>query len=413
MSDIKIIGVAQKEISRRRYAAESLARQLQSSGFNVEIKELDKNFNQYDFVLATRESRLLNDLVEKEEFVLDEGEPKAEGFVLKKNKGKPFIIAGADDSGILYGCLELSEKIKLNQELPVEINLSNAPEFKLRGPCIGIQKPTLLEGRNTYEYPYTPENFPFFYDKEEWLRYLNFLVENRMNTLYLWNGHPFASLLKLEKYPEAQEVSDEILQKNQEIYSFITEEADKRGIWVIQNFYNIFVSKPFAEEHDMETQHRAPTPLLIDYNRECIREFMIKYPHVGLLVCLGEAIRGTENDIEFFREAIIKGVKSGMRELGKEELPPLILRAHASSPEEVMEASLPHYSNLYTMAKFNGESLTTYMPRGRWQDIHLTLSNLGSVHMANVHILANLEPFRYGAQRYIKKCVRAIRDRLG
>jgi hypothetical protein len=33
--------------------------------------------------------------------------------------------------------------------------------------------------------------------------------------------------------------------------------------------------------------------------------------------------------------------------------------------------------------------------------------------VVNIHILANLEPFRYGAQRFIKKAVQASRDRLG
>ena len=37
----------------------------------------------------------------------------------------------------------------------------------------------------------------WFYDKEQWIKYLDMLVENRMNSLYLWNGHPFASLVKL------------------------------------------------------------------------------------------------------------------------------------------------------------------------------------------------------------------------
>jgi hypothetical protein len=41
------------------------------------------------------------------------------------------------------------------------------------------------------------------------------------------------------------------------------------------------------------------------------------------------------------------------------------------------------------------------------------MSRLGSTHLINVHILANLEPFRYGAQRFIQKCVQAGRDRLG
>jgi hypothetical protein len=47
------------------------------------------------------------------------------------------------------------------------------------------------------------------------------------------------------------------------------------------------------------------------------------------------------------------------------------------------------------------------------QQVHLAMSKLGSTHLINVHILANLEPFRYGAQRFIKKCMVAARDRLG
>ena len=51
--------------------------------------------------------------------------------------------------------------------------------------------------------------------------------------------------------------------------------------------------------------------------------------------------------------------------------------------------------------------------RGLWQERHLAMSRLTSNHVANVHILANLEPFRYGAQQFIQKCVQAARDRLG
>ncbi|HWP40393.1 MAG TPA: hypothetical protein VNL70_05660, partial [Tepidisphaeraceae bacterium] len=89
------------------------------------------------------------------------------------------------------------------------------------------------------------------------------------------------------------------------------------------------------------------------------------------------------------------------------------VRAHATDPSVVMPAALKVYSNLYTMAKYNGESLTTWEPRGKRQQVHLLMSRLGSSHVANVHILANLEPFRYGAQRFIQKCVQAGRDRLG
>jgi hypothetical protein len=102
-----------------------------------------------------------------------------------------------------------------------------------------------------------------------------------------------------------------------------------------------------------------------------------------------------------------------MKQLGTSQEPPIILRAHATDPNIIMQAALPLYNNLYTMAKYNGESLTTYEPRGVWQQIHLNLSNLGSRHIVNVHILANLEPFRYQAPRFIQKSVQAMETRLG
>lgn len=156
-------------------------------------------------------------------------------------------VVGNDGSGVIYGCREVIDCVASGGSLDsVPAEFTDAPEMVLRGACVGVQKPYLLPGRAVYEYPYTPENFPWFYDKELWVKYLDMLVSNRMNSLYLWNGHPFASLVKLEDYPFAVEVDDETFRKNEEMYSFITSEADKRGIFVIQMFYNILLSKPFA-----------------------------------------------------------------------------------------------------------------------------------------------------------------------
>ncbi|RYF55709.1 MAG: hypothetical protein EOO39_37655, partial [Cytophagaceae bacterium] len=73
----------------------------------------------------------------------------------------------------------------------------------------------------------------------------------------------------------------------------------------------------------------------------------------------------------------------------------------------------PLYKNLYTEAKFNGEALTTYTPRGKWAELHRTLSNIGTVQIENVHILANLEPFRYGSADFIQKSVQAMHSVYG
>lgn len=280
----------------------------------------------------------------------------------------------------------------------------------LRGACIGMQKPVYLPGRDVYEYPYTPETFPWFYDKKLWTKYLDMMVENRMNSLYLWNGHPFASLVKLKDYPFALEVSEEDFKKNEEIYKFLTVEANKRGIWVIQMFYNIIVSKPFAEHYNIKTQDRSRpiTPLLSDYTRKSIAAFIEKYPNVGLLVCLGEAINTVDDDVEWFTKTIIPGVQDGLKALGRTDEPPIILRSHDTDGPLVMEKSLPLYKNLYTESKYTGESLTTYTPGGPWGETHKQLSALKSIHIENVHILANLEPFRYGSPDFIQKTVKAM-----
>ena len=339
-----------------------------------------------------------------------------EGFTLSYAPNGTLYIIGTDASGTLYGCLELLDKIKSTGKIPTQLNLSDHPQMVLRGTCIGLQKPDYLPDRDVYEYPYTPESFPWFYDKVLWIKYLDMMVDNRYNSLYLWNGHPFSSLVKLNDYPYAVEVDDATFKKNEEIFKFLTAEADKRGIWVIQMFYNILIPKPFAEKHNLKTQdrNRPIIPLIADYTRKSIAEFVQKYPNVGLMVALGEAMEGVgQDDVDWFTKTIIPGVKDGLKAAGVKGEPPIVLRAHDTDAAIVMKAALPIYKNLYTEAKFNGEALTTYTPRGSWAELHRNLSAIGTVHISNVHILANLEPFRYGSAEFIQKSVQAMHKIYG
>ena len=336
-----------------------------------------------------------------------------ESFALKPMMvGKNQSVMANDDSGVLYGCLELANRIRAAGKLPDNLDVYDKPAMTLRGTCVGMQKTYILPGRRVYEYPYTPELFPWFYDKTLWREYLDSLVANRMNMLYLWNGHPFSSLVKLKDYPEAVEVSPEVFAQNIEMFRWLTTECDRRGIWLVQMFYNIFLPKPLAEKYAVSTQLAAPTPLASDYTRKSIAEFVKEYPNVGLMVCLGEALQGTENQINWATNTILPGVLDGMRAAGLKEQPPVVIRTHAMDAEKIMPACFTIYSNLFTETKYNGESLTTYEPRGKGQATHLAMAKLGP-HLVNVHILSNLEPFRYGAQRFIKKCMQASRDRLG
>ncbi|MGB8191285.1 MAG: hypothetical protein WCF67_05155, partial [Chitinophagaceae bacterium] len=98
---------------------------------------------------------------------------KKEGFTIRNVNQNNLVIEGNDASGALYGCLELAGRVIKNKKLPLQISFTDQPEMVLRGSCIGIQKPVYLPGRHVYEYPYTPETFPWLYDKKLWIQYLD------------------------------------------------------------------------------------------------------------------------------------------------------------------------------------------------------------------------------------------------
>ena len=334
---------------------------------------------------------------------------EAEGFTLVR-KGKKVRVIGNDGAGAIYGVNKLLELLQEDPTLSQLTTIHEVPQMKLRGACVGLQKTVYLPGHRVYEYPYTPEKFPWFYDKQLWIRYLDLLAENNMNTVYLWNGHPFASLVKLKDYPFAPEVDDATMQKNQEMFGFLVDEADRRGIRVIQMFYNIILSKPFADHYGLKTQdrNRPITPLIADYTRKSIAAFVEKYPRVGFLVCLGEAMSGIDTDIKWMTETVIPGIKDGLKASGRTDTPPIILRNHDTDGPAVLKASLPLYPNIYTMNKYTGESLTTYEPGGPWGETHRMLAAAAPIHIDNVHILANLEPWRWSSPAFTQKAVQAM-----
>lgn len=386
---------APKNNPQTQYAASRLA-PLDGKGYN------------FKFILPTsKEAKKMGEAVLP---FVGESEGVSEAFVLAR-KGKTISIISSG-AGWIYGANRLLEYYRDNGSLDIPETIVDKPEMVLRGACLGVQKTEYLPGRKVYEYPYTKESFPWFYDKALWIEYLDMLAAANMNSVYLWNGHPFASLVKLEDYPFAVEVSDEQLQQNREMFSFITTEAQRRGIRIYQMFYNILLSKPFAEHYGMSTQdrNRPITPLVSDYTRKSIAKFVEEYPNVGFLLCLGEAMATIEDDITWMKETVIPGVLDGLKARGSNDRPALILRSHDTDGPRVLKESLPLYPNIYTMSKYTGESLTTYEPRGPWAETHRQLAAAAPVHVSNVHILANLEPWRWASPAFVNKTVHAMHN---
>ncbi|MGH9607741.1 MAG: hypothetical protein ACRD3N_18795 [Terracidiphilus sp.] len=337
-------------------------------------------------------------------FAIPEFRPQAEEAFLIKQIGNTWVVAGSDSSGVLYGELELAGRVRSAGALPVGINDMEHPALKLRGVCIGMQKPEITYQGAEYDYRYTPQNFPWFYNKAEWIEHLDMLAEERYNTLYLWNGDPFPSLLKLPRYPEAQELPTAELDRNIAMFHWLTKQANMRGIWILQGFYNIHLSHTFAEAHHLPFHLSRPTPLATAYMRYAISQFVEHYPNVGLFVTLGEAL-APRYGAQWMTQAIIPGVKDGIKALRETTEPPIVVRAHATDIEAVMKASLPLYSNIDTMFKWNGESLTWTNVRGGVRQRFQQLAAESNIAIANIHLLSDLEPFRWGDPTFIRETI--------
>jgi hypothetical protein len=394
------VEVSAKATPRERFGAARLREAVSKLSGNEHI------------LLATRQDALLARFDKK----IPELWPGAkEAFALER-VGNTIIVAGSDPSGVLYGSEELADLIRAEHTLPKKLDFIDHPQLEIRGAVIGLQKPEITYENAEYDYPYTPKDFPWFYDKAEWTKYLDQLVEQRTNALFLWNGHPFTSLLKLPKYPEAQELPTAQLEQNIEMFRWLTAEADKRGIWILQGFYNIHLSHNFARAHHLPFHLSAPSELSSEYTRYCISEFIREYPNVGIFMTLGEAM-GPHYGTEWLTKTIIPGVLDGLAEEEKAvghsvPQPPIVVRAHATDIEKAMPAATAIYSNIDTMWKWNGESFTWTNIRGPVKERFQTLVKGSNDTVVNMHLMSNFEPFRWGDPDFVRETTRSF-VRLG
>jgi hypothetical protein len=313
--------------------------------------------------------------------------------------GNKWLVVGSDASGVLYGCMELAHRCSVAGTLPAELNVTDKPAFKIRGSNLFWMKSgsnlfTMEKGG--YNWPVVPQEFPWFFDRSLMIRYLDELAENRYNAIFFWNGHPFPFFLKLPRYPEAATLNDSDLERNIEYLKWFTAEADRRGIWTVFHFYNIHVSPGFAKAHQNEGVHvenAKSTPLLENYTRYCVSEFVKSYPNVGLMLTAGEALKVKPE--EFVRDAIIPGIKDSGRS------PPLIIRQWRIDPDRYRDIIKPNYENLYTMMKHNTEMIVSPYPDPR----NKTWVSFGQNHIVNMHEMADVKPFRWGSPIFIQQMV--------
>ncbi|MFD2114964.1 hypothetical protein ACFSTH_15030 [Paenibacillus yanchengensis] len=420
MQEVIVIGFEEDESARMLYGIELLQRKLTELGYMVQLRAggWDGDGYRYSserkiYVGRRYSSELINSLEEREVLLYHTSPPVQEGFYLTTCSGKLTVIVAEEDSGLLYGCQELVNIISEQGSLPFNIVRADGPRFVWRGAAIGLQQSKIEEGKGNFEYPLTPDRFPWFYDKPMWTKYLDHLLEQRANRLSLWNAHPFSSLVYLEEEPEALEVSKRQLVINREMLSWLIEQAEKRNIKVLFSFYNIHIPHAFADKYNLTYTQTHPLPVTSMYTSRLIRLFVKDFPTVGFMISLGEKLKGQIYGEEWLCETILPSIKQGWLQSGAAALPEVVLRSHGSQIEKVLQKADKIYPNIISEKKYTGESITTWVPRGTTQQTHQRLSTREAGHIATIHMNTNLEPFRFGAVSAIQRMVQSMEHRLG
>ncbi len=224
-------------------------------------------------------------------------------------------VTGGDARGMMYGSLELAERIRLGQDITT-LSLTNRPYIKRRGLKMNIP----LDARcPSYDDSGTSArmNIEQVWSKAFWHEFLDRMAEHRYNTLTLWCNHPFSAMLKLDDYPDVAlndvavptyELNVKLLPqymgkelqnpKNYKVikkmsieekvtfWQHVMEYAADRGIDIYFITWNIWMHGANGKYGINEQQTNKAT---IAYLRESTKQFILTYPHLkGLGITCGE-----------------------------------------------------------------------------------------------------------------------------
>ena len=324
-------------------------------------------------------------------FTLDQSAEKLDVVEVGKLARNTGALVAQGPAGALYGIIEFIERCETRGCLPVRpLDIAREPQMPFRSACLQLMK----TGR--YDLDICQAEFPWFYDRAWWTTYLDFLAQNRFSAVTLWNFHPFPYFVAIRGYEGLSPVSAEQLAQNHAQLMWICTAAARRSMNIVFQFYNIYVSHPFAASIGMRSiRHFTPEqkPLVERYMFECVRQLVAEFPAVGLMACLGEGVTGDAGG-RFAGEVLIPAIKAA----GKR--PPFIVRQWSSlKVSDVADHALGRYDNLYVMLKHNAEHIAGEVPDARMRK----WAGMGLPCIVNMHMLSEVGPFRWAPVKYINR----------
>ena len=280
--------VYSKASPQSSYAAEMLGRSLSKRGYTLKEAKAD-------FVIG---------------LAIQSGQPGAEAYSIV-TEGKKITVTGGDERGMIYGSLSIAEEVRNGARLENIKPRNEKPNYSLR--AVKYDLPW-----DTYRHSYALDlHYETCKDLNYWQAFLDMMVENRLNSLSLWNLHPYTFMIKPKNYPEASPFNDAEMKEWKTLFSGIFRMAKERAIDTYIIPFNIFVSPEFSKAHNLDNpQHdffvKGDTSALVKrYTRECVTQMLQEYPEItGMGLTLGEGMAGMtpQQREDWIRETIVKGM---------------------------------------------------------------------------------------------------------
>jgi hypothetical protein len=241
-----------------------------------------------------------------------------ESFSIFNFDKKNILILGSDARGLIYGALSLAEDIR--NGIPVQQTKSKheTPHVALRAIKFDLPWDTY---RHSYALDLHGETCKTV---SYWEAFLDMMAENRINSLSLWNLHPYPYLIRSKNFPEASPWTEKEMAEWKHLFSSIFKMAKERAIDTYIIPFNIFVTAEFSKAHNVAMDNlehhffvRGDTSEIVKrYTRESVTQMLEEYPDLtGIGLTLGEGMAGmTPHEREvWMRETIIEGMRLANR----------------------------------------------------------------------------------------------------
>ncbi len=244
---------------------------------------------------------------------------KEEAYAIQAN-GKTITITGGDNRGMIYGSLSLAEEVRNGKRLETIKSQSEKPNYSFR--AIKFDLPW-----DTYRHSDALDlHYETCRDLNFWKAFLDMMVENRFNSLTLWNLHPYTFMIKPKNFPEASPFTDAELKEWQKLFHGIFRMAKERALDTYIIPFNIFVSPEFSKAHNVDMDNlkhdffvKGDTSELVKrYTRECVTQMLQEYPEItGMGLTLGEGMGGMtpKQREDWMNQTIIEGMRLSGRKL--------------------------------------------------------------------------------------------------